>query len=288
MKNKKVQWHPGFVAAITLELKQNRENLLIQSEYNLNTKPLEVDVLIIRKEKTEEIRNEIGRFFRGHNLLEYKSPEDHLDVDTFYKVTAYAGLYKSYGKNLDERKADDITITFVREKRPEGLFRYFREHGHELLKSCEGIYQVKGNVLFPTQMVVTGELDVEKHTWLRALSGKVEKETAGKVLKQVRLLEGKEERELADSVLKVMLEANRKKIEIWKGDGDMFETLMEIMEPQIQMREVKIRMEERTEGIRGTVEALREFGHGDGEIKTVLMKKYGLTEEEAKGYLMKR
>ncbi|MEH2941686.1 hypothetical protein VSQ32_02175 [Lachnospiraceae bacterium KK002] len=85
-----------------------------------------------------------------------------------------------------------------------------------------------------------------------------------------------------------MLEANRKKIETWKGDEDMFETLMEIMEPQIQMREAKIRMEERTEGIRGTVEALREFGHGDGEIKTVLMKKYGLMEEEAKGYLMKR
>ena len=62
MKNKKVQWHPGFVAAITLELKQNRENLLIQREHNLNTKPLEVDVLIIRKEKTEEIRNEIGKF----------------------------------------------------------------------------------------------------------------------------------------------------------------------------------------------------------------------------------
>lgn len=36
----KIQWHPGFVAAIDLELKENRKILTYEKEYNLNTKPL--------------------------------------------------------------------------------------------------------------------------------------------------------------------------------------------------------------------------------------------------------
>ena len=82
----------------------------------------------------------IAFFFRGHNILEYKSPEDHLDIDTFSKTLAYAYLYKSYGKTLDEIKTDDITISIVREAKPAGLFRYFREHGCSVSTRYSGIY----------------------------------------------------------------------------------------------------------------------------------------------------
>lgn len=102
MKETKVQWHPGFIAAMNLELTQNKKDLLFEKEYNLNTKPLEIDLLIIKKEAMADISSEIGKIFRGHNILEYKSPEDHLNIDVFYKTTAYACLYKSYGKTLDE------------------------------------------------------------------------------------------------------------------------------------------------------------------------------------------
>lgn len=57
------------------------------------------------------IENEIGKIFRGSNILEYKSPEDHLNIDTFYKSGAYASLYKAYGETMNERKADDITVS---------------------------------------------------------------------------------------------------------------------------------------------------------------------------------
>lgn len=82
MNDTKIQWHPGFVAAMDLELKEDRKNLIFEKEYNLNTKPLEIDLLVIKKKPSTRISNEIGRFFRGHNVLEYKSPDDHLDVDT--------------------------------------------------------------------------------------------------------------------------------------------------------------------------------------------------------------
>lgn len=297
MEDTKIQWHPGFVAAMNLELRENRDSLVFQKEYNLNTKPLEVDLLVIRKDALIKIENEIGSFFRGHNIMEYKSPEDSLNIDVFYKATAYAALYKSYGEAVDERKADDITVTLVREGKPEGLFKYLESHGHILFQPYEGIYYVKGHVLFPTQIVVTKELNQEAHAWLGALSGKVGKEAAKRLLERIRGLTEKEEKEMADSVLRVMLKANGQIVEEWKGDADMFEALMEIVEPQIQMREKKIweegmekGMEEgmekgREEGILVTVGALREFGHRDEEIKKVIMKKYGISEERAEEYL---
>lgn len=48
-----------------------------------------------------------------------KSLEDHLDIDDFYKTGAYASLYKSYGETVDEIKADDVTVTIMREARPD-------------------------------------------------------------------------------------------------------------------------------------------------------------------------
>ena len=96
MNEIKIQWHPGFVAAINLELAENRDDLIYEKEYNLNTKPLEIDLLVIKKDKDVQIANEIGRMFKGHNILEYRSPEDRMDIDSFYKAGAYASLYKAY------------------------------------------------------------------------------------------------------------------------------------------------------------------------------------------------
>ena len=65
MKDTKVQWHPGFVAAMNLELAKNRDNLEFVKEYNLNTKPLEIDLLVIKKDTGALIDNEIGMIFKG-------------------------------------------------------------------------------------------------------------------------------------------------------------------------------------------------------------------------------
>ena len=208
MKDTKIQWHPGFVSAMSLEFRDDREFLEFQKEYNLNTKPLEIDLLVIKKNADAKISNEIGNIFRGHNIMEYKSPDDRLDIDAFYKAGAYASLYKAYGERLNERKAVAITVSLVRESKPEGLFQYFREHGYRLSSPFKGIYYVSGNVLFPTQVIVTKEIDGEAHTWLKSLSANVEEETAFRLLRQIKNLSGQRERELADSVLGVMLQAN--------------------------------------------------------------------------------
>lgn len=233
MKDRKIQWHPGFVAAMNLEFEENRMDLVYEKEYNLNTKPLEIDLLVIKKEPEVVLVNEIGKLFRGHNIVEYKSPLDGLDIDSFYKAGAYGCLYKALGSSVDERAADDITVSIIRDTRPEGLFRYFEEHGIEVLNPYAGIYYVLGAVLFPTQIVVGRELERDGHIWIKALSDRVEKHEMREFLKKVNCLTQKFDRELADSVLEVSIRANRQVVGELRGEDGMCEALLEIMAPEI-------------------------------------------------------
>ena len=155
MSDVKIQWHPGFVAAMDLEFAENRADLIYEKEYNLNTKPLEIDLLVIKKDSDIQVVNKIGKIFRKYNILEYKSPDDSLNIDSFYKAGAYAGLYKAYGETVDERRACDITVSIIRETRPDGLFAYFKNHDIHMENPYRGIYYVMDSVLFPTQIIVS-------------------------------------------------------------------------------------------------------------------------------------
>lgn len=234
MEDTKIQWHPGFVAAMNLEFLQNKDDLVFVKEHNLNTKPLEIDLLVIKKGSSAKISNEIGRIFRVYNIFEYKSPGDHLDADVFFKVLGYACLYKSYGEVLDLRKAEEITVSFVRDSKPLGLFRYLEEHGYAVTCHSHGIYYVEGNVPFLVQIVVTKELDKHAHAWLRALSSNLQKEDALRVLYKIPGLDGAFEREMADSVLAVMAKANSSLVDgLRGGNGMYYETLFKILEPDL-------------------------------------------------------
>lgn len=290
MKDAKVQWHPGFVAAMNLELAKNRDNLVFVKEYNLNTKPLEIDLLVIKKDKGVSTENEIGAIFRGHNIWEYKSPKDHLDIDAFYKVGACAGLYKAYGETVDSIKADDITVSLVRDARPVELFKYFEAHEFSIVRPYRGVYYIEGEVLFPTQIIVTKELDSEAHIWLKALSDRVEKQDMETLLERISRLTEQGDRELADSVLEVSAQVNWHLLDELRGDDNMSEALVEIfmpiLEPIIEARvEARALEEGLKKGIQGLVEILRDLGHEDIEIRQIIQKKYHLSDEAVSEYV---
>ncbi len=281
MGDTKIQWHPGFVAAMSLEFEDNRDNLIFEKEYNLNTGPLEIDLLVIKKEPGVRMVNDIGKLFRGHNIMEYKSPEDHMDIDAFYKATAYGCLYKSYGESVNERPADDITISIIRDIKPEGLFRYFKERDIRVTNPYEGIYYVLDAVLFQTQIIVGGELRQKEHTWIKALSDRIQKQEMRELLERVHSLKQKFDRELADSVLEVSIEANWEIVEELRGDDSMCKALLEIMEPEIN----KIVESKVQKSILNAVRSFRDLGADDKRIQEILVKNYELTPEEAIQYL---
>ncbi len=289
MSDTKIQWHSGFVAAMSLEFEDNREGLIFEKEYNLNTSPLEIDLLVIKKDLGVQMVNEIGKLFRGHNIVEYKSPEDHMNIDTFYKAGAYGCLYKAYGESVNERPADDITISIIRDTRPEGLFRYFKEHKIRVTNPYEGIYYILDEVLFQTQIIVGRELRQKEHTWIKALSDRVQKQEMRELLERVHGLTQKYDRELADSVLEVSIGANWEIVEELRGDDSMCKALLELMEPEInkivELELQKERQKESRKSIVNAVKSFRDLGADNKRIQEILVKNYELTPEEATLYL---
>ena len=289
MNDTDIQWHPGFVSAMELELIDYKDMLYFDSEHNLSKKPLQIDLLVIKKGRPVEITNEIGRIFKKYNVMEYKSPDDSLNIDTFCKVQAYAALYKSKGSTANEKQIKDVTVSLVRERKPAGLFKDLEEMDMEIEMPYKGVYYIKNNIMFATQVIVTSELPGDGHGWIKSLSHKTKLQDMKKLLDKTRKFKGEHERELANSVLDVALRANKALLEKLKGDEEMSGLLLELAEPLIQEREknaeIRGRQEGRREGIIGTVDALQKFGHNYEEIKTWIMKNYDLSEEEAEKYL---
>lgn len=48
-ENQMLQWHPAFFAGIQIELEEEADKLIFESEHQLGTKPKEIDVLIIKR-----------------------------------------------------------------------------------------------------------------------------------------------------------------------------------------------------------------------------------------------
>ena len=111
-KDSKVQWHPAFDAALQIEFGDEAKYLTFDPEHLLSKKPMQIDVLVLN-EKNIKITKNIGRIFRQHNIVEYKSPEDYLNIDDFYKVYGYTCIYKTEVEKVNQIPAEELTITLV-------------------------------------------------------------------------------------------------------------------------------------------------------------------------------
>lgn len=90
------QWHPAFVAAIREIVKEAPpEQIEVIPEVALSSKPLDVDVLVVKKSAEVKLTHPIAWFFRRYNLFEYKSPRDYLEPNDYDKGLAVTFLYKA-------------------------------------------------------------------------------------------------------------------------------------------------------------------------------------------------
>ena len=143
MAEGRLQWHPAFSAAFHIELNDELENLYIEEEHMLSKKPLQIDMLIIKKDKEKAVRKNIGRIFREHNIVEYKEPDDYLSLNDFYKVYAYACLYTALTEREDEIRTKEMSITFISYRYPRKLERYLeRNRRYRFEEREKGIYEI--------------------------------------------------------------------------------------------------------------------------------------------------
>lgn len=218
-----LQWHPAFYAGIQIEFEKERDKLIFENEHQLGTKPKQIDVLIIKKNSNEPIYKNIGKIFRKHNIIEYKSPTDYLSVDDFYLVYGYACIYKADTQNVDNISANEITLSFVCHTFPNKLIKHLKNvRKYSIEKPEDGVYYVKGD-FFPIQIIHTLELSKEENLWLRNLTNTIKDEND--ILKLMSEYRNHTSNNLYSSVMDIIVKANERKFE---EVTDMCEALKEI------------------------------------------------------------
>ena len=255
-----LQWHPAFYADIQIELEEEAGLLVFENEHQLGTKPKEIDVLIVKKEVEVPIRKNIGRIFRKHTIIEYKSPTDYLSIDDFYKVYGYACFYKADTARADSIKIHDITITFVCHRYPRSLIRYLTDEiGYQITRVEDGIYYIIGDKI-PIQLILTKELSENHNLWLKNLTDNLEDpEMVNRLIEQYAK---HKENSLYKSVMNLIVRANQEKFKEVKA---MCEALEELMKDELEAKKV--------EGITETIlDLLFELGSVPELLQSEIMK----------------
>ena len=284
MGKAKIQYHPAFASGIELLMWDYQASLVIETEHELSRKPLKMDLLIVKKKEDVDIENEIGYIFRGHNIIEYKSPADELSIDQYSKVMAYAFLYKALGKTVNEVPVEEITVSIFRHSFPRKLFKSLQDSGCSVEKASDGVYYVKGPLApFPTQTIVMKDLPPEKYTVLRILAPGADPEDIRRFVLQSSGSQESGYRRNVDAVYQVSVSANREVYEnLRKEDQAVCDALRDLMKEDF----LRVENEGLAKGIAGAVEIMREDGKDDRAIVERLMSKYDLTQEEAEKYVL--
>jgi hypothetical protein len=229
-KTQDIQWHSPFRGAIKIELEQYKDILEYIDEKSITKKPLQVDLLIIKKPSSEKIDNAIGKIFRAFNIMEYKSPTDYISVDNFYKVCAYAYLLKSDADTEGEIAFEDLTISMVSSKPPKLVFEHLEHRrGYTLTKQQDGIYYLNREMDIPLQFIALDELSSD-HKWLGALTNRITEEKISKLFADY---DPAEKNEYKESVLDTVVKANYANIERFKEGKSMSKELLELFRPEI-------------------------------------------------------
>ena len=203
---------------------------------------MQIDVLV-KNEKHVKLRKNIGRIFRQYNIIEYKSPEDDLDIDDFYKTYAYACLYKSDTETVDLIPADELTITFVCYHYPRNMLRKLeQDRKFSVEQQDSGIYYLIGDAI-PIQLVIVPKLSKEHNYWLNNLRNDLK---AGSEIKNfIESYSKNKNSKLYQALADAVMRANWEKL---KEGSNMCEALKELFADDFKESELKGRNAGRTEG----------------------------------------
>jgi hypothetical protein len=193
------QWHPAFLCAIQKDLEQWKHALHFEPEHQLNLSPLVIDLVIIKKKQDIVIDNPIAAIFKGHNIIEYKSPLSYVSIDDFKKVYGYAYLYAS----LCKTDLTDISVSFVEDHYPRKLFEYFKNKcSYKIEEKWSGIYHITGGII--TLQFIDRKRLSDGNRWLKGLGNDLNVEGAAWLMQKA--LETNEPE--IDTYVKAVLTAN--------------------------------------------------------------------------------
>lgn len=248
----RTRYHYGFYSAMKVEYDLVHARVRYEQEIELGEDPVQLDFLIIKTEG--ELKDAIGEYFRRVNLFEYKSPEDGLSIDDFYKAQGYALIYKEYDRKVNELPIEEITLTFVRHVYPRELMKALKKSGYEIRETHRGIYRIEGKIIIPIQIVVSSRLAEGEYEGLKLLAKGCTKEAVVKYAERVILSGDEYVKTNAGTVIEICLNINKELDRQIKEDEAMHKTIREIFKEDFDVAESKGRQEGRQEGVNETNE----------------------------------
>ena len=259
----KIEYHYGFYGAVHAEYEPTHIQMEYLQEHELGDEPVRMDMLVIKRD-TAALTDPIGAFFRTHNVLEYKSPEDALTIDDFYKAQGYALIYKSMGQSVNAIPLTELTVSVFRHSFPRKLFQTLEETGLTVREEFPGIYRVAGALSVATQVVVISRLPRGHYSAFKALAKGVEKED---ILRLLSLAQTGDARmvDYVRAVLRICIPINRDTIARIKEDDVMKQTAFEeafyqIFGDELQKERENGLKEGREEGRKEVYERLKREG----------------------------
>ena len=236
-EKRRLDWHSGFEGGLRLSLRKYASSLHIEREHPLSEEPLWIDFLVIRKAAGVEIRNSLGKNFRKYNIIEYKNPNDELNIDVLWKTIGYASLFKSFGKTVNEIEISELTITIIRARKPVKLFKKLLAEGKKITCDDPGVYRIEGIVEFTISVIVIKELKDRELLALSVMRNNADEEDVKAFLTEAGSYTEPEDRRHADAVLQISAGANIALYNRLRGDESMCEALREIMAEDLKEAE---------------------------------------------------
>ena len=201
----KIKFHYGFYGAIKLIYESAKSSYVFLQEQQLGDEPVRLDMLIVRKNERHVLTDPIGQFFRGHNILDYKSPDDALNINDFYKSQGYACIYKGIG-NVDKISGTELTVSIFRHAYPREMFAALAKEGRGTASPHPGIYHITGPLTIPAQVVVTSQLPEGEYEALKVLTRNANEADVVKFLEDNR--DNQDAAEDISAILRVSIAAN--------------------------------------------------------------------------------
>ena len=231
----KVEYHYGFYGAVHAVYEPTKVNMEYLQEHELGKEPVRMDMLIIKRE-SNPLADPIGSFFRRFNVLEYKSPNDGLTENDFYKVQGYALLYKGLSRHTDDVPVRELTVSIFRHAYPREMMAALQNNGHFIDEPYPGVYRVRGELSVPAQVVVTSRLPEGEYGPFKALAPNA---TLADIRKLLNLGDAGQDPRMADyvrAVLNVSIVINRELFDRIREDGPMNAAVARYFEAELETR----------------------------------------------------
>ncbi|MCI8666740.1 MAG: 3-isopropylmalate dehydrogenase [Dorea sp.] len=240
MADKILQWHDGFHAALQIELQGEAAHLRFCSEYEVYKKSLRIDTVVMKDSEDKPVQKNIGKIFRKHNLIEYKSPDDYISIDDFYKVYGYACLYQSNTEKVHEISMEDITITFVCSHYPRKMMKILKqERNIGAVQKGKGIYWLTNDPV-TMQIIVVTQLPAKENRWLSSLKRDLSMDMNTKRL--LREYKRCRESNLYQAAMDLIMRANQKTME--EAGNMVCDALKEIFADEWRKKELQFQEKE--------------------------------------------